>query len=85
MADAKEEPINISVKGSDSAEVQFKIKKKTIMSKLIKAYCDKKSIAPSSIRFVFDGARVQGDVTAEALGLEDGDVIDVFQEQTGGC
>ena len=34
------------------------------------------SVAAGSLRFVFDGDRLTGEETAEALGLEDGDTID---------
>ena len=36
-----------------------------------------------SIRFTFDGQRVTGADTAASLGLEEGDTIEVFQEQEG--
>ena len=36
------------------------------------------------MRFTFDGQRVGPTDTAEGLGMEEGDAIEVFQEQQGG-
>merc|ERR1719159_2407703 len=38
----------------------------------------------SQVRFMVDGERIAPDDTAEKLGLEDEDLIDVAMEQTGG-
>ena len=37
-----------------------------------------------SVRFTFDGQRVNAADTAAGLGMEEGDTIEVFQEQQGG-
>ena len=60
------------------------VKTHTKLEKVISAYCQKKAIEPSSVRFVFDGTRVAPMSTPESLGMDDGDSIDVFQEQVGG-
>ena len=36
------------------------------------------------VRFVYDGTRVQPDMTPDDLDMEDGDTIDAFLEQVGG-
>merc|ERR1719193_2883121 len=38
----------------------------------------------SSLRFLFDGRRINDDETPKALEMEQDDVIEVYQEQTGG-
>ena len=38
----------------------------------------------TSLRFLFDGRRVNDDETPKALEMEQDDVIEVYQEQTGG-
>ncbi|KAI8470055.1 MAG: small ubiquitin-like modifier 1 [Monoraphidium minutum] len=76
--------INLVVKDQTAAEVHFKVKTHTKLEKVITAYCTKKAIEPSSVRFVFDGTRINPNSTPEDLGMEDGDSIDVFQEQVGG-
>ena len=37
-----------------------------------------------SLRFAYDGDRVKPEQTPELLGMEDGEQLDVFMEQTGG-
>jgi len=39
-------------------EVQFKIKKKTKLSKVMDAYCNKQGVDRKSLRFLFDGQRI---------------------------
>ena len=41
-------------------------------------------IAFKCIRFLFDGRRINDDETPKALEMEQDDVIEVYQEQTGG-
>ena len=48
------------------------------------AYCKRQGLSSASVRFVFDGNRVNGSETAEQLEMDDQDVIDVLVEQTGG-
>jgi small ubiquitin-related modifier len=76
--------INLIVQDQAGAQVHFKVKTHTRLEKVIAAYCQKKAIEPSSVRFVFDGTRVNPASTPEDLGMDDGDSIDVFQEQVGG-
>lgn len=48
------------------------------------AYCSRLGLQASQVRFMVDGERIAADDTAEKLGLEDEDLIDVAMEQTGG-
>ena len=41
-------------------------------------------ISASTVRFRFDGAAINDNDTPQALEMEDGDAIEVFQPQTGG-
>ncbi|KAK2464964.1 hypothetical protein APHAL10511_003040 [Amanita phalloides] len=78
-------PINIKVVSSLGDEVYFKIKRSTKLSKLQGAYANKVGKDVSSIRFLYDGSRIQDDDTPASLDMEDGDTIDVMVEQVGGC
>merc|ERR1712137_1101956 len=60
------------------------IKKSTPLRKLMDAYCSRLGLTASQVRFMVDGERISADDTAEKLGLEDEDLIDVAMEQTGG-
>lgn len=50
----------------------------------MEAYCKRQGLSAASVRFVFDGNRIDGKETAEELDMDDQDVIDVLVEQTGG-
>ncbi|KAF8742546.1 hypothetical protein AX14_003581 [Amanita brunnescens Koide BX004] len=77
-------PINIKVVSSTGDEVYFKIKRSTKLSKLQGAYATKVGKDVNSIRFLYDGCRIQDDDTPATLEMEDGDTIDVMVEQVGG-
>merc|ERR1712110_891563 len=83
--DAAAAHIQLKVKDQQGSEVQFKIKKSTPLRKLMDAYCSRLGLQASQVRFMVDGERIAPDDTAEKLGLEDEDLIDVAMEQTGGC
>lgn len=65
-------------------ETQFKVKKSTKMKKIFAAFASKNGVQLSSLRFLLDGAAIDGEQTPKMLELEDGDQIDCFLEQTGG-
>ena len=50
----------------------------TVFKKLLTHIC------PFYFRFLFDGRRINDDETPKALEMEQDDVIEVYQEQTGG-
>ncbi|XP_050975942.1 LOW QUALITY PROTEIN: small ubiquitin-related modifier 3 [Labeo rohita] len=85
--------INLKVAGQDGSVVQFKIKRHTPLSKLMKAYCERQvrlrlelqwGLSIRQIRFRFDGQPINETDTPAQLEMEDEDTIDVFQQQTGG-
>eukprot|EP01132_Coremiostelium_polycephalum_P001313 gene1313-1657_t len=78
------EQINLRVQNQDNVEVYFKIKRHTPLRKLMDAYCQRQGVNPNSIRFLYDGQRVQPERTPKEYGMENNDVIDVALQQTGG-
>ncbi|CAB1458290.1 unnamed protein product [Pleuronectes platessa] len=76
------EHINLKVAGQDGSVVQFKIKRHTPLSKLMKAYCERQGLSMRQIRFRFDGQPINETDTPSQLEMEDEDTIDVFQQQT---
>jgi hypothetical protein len=52
------EHLNIKVTDNNN-EVFFKIKRTTQLKKLMDAFCDRQGKSPQSVRFLFDGQRVQ--------------------------
>ena len=53
----RSEHLNIKVTDNNN-EVFFKIKRTTALSKLMNAFCERQGKALSSVRFLFDGSRV---------------------------
>merc|ERR1711993_125139 len=86
MSDNKDEAeyIKLKVVGQDSNEIHFRVKMSTNMGKLKKSYAERVGVPVSSLRFLFDGRRINDDETPKALEMEQDDVIEVYQEQTGG-
>ncbi|XP_037584135.1 small ubiquitin-related modifier 2-like [Cebus imitator] len=76
--------INLQVAGQDGSVVQFKIKRHTPLSKLMKAYCERQGLSMRQIRFRFDGQPINETDTPAQLEMEGEDTIDVFQQHTGG-
>ncbi|MCO5546831.1 hypothetical protein L7F22_000268 [Adiantum nelumboides] len=68
----------------DGNEVFFRIKRSTQLRKLMNAYCERQSVDPNSIAFLFDGRRLRAEQTPAELEMEEGDEIDAMLHQTGG-
>ncbi|KAL6791645.1 ubiquitin-related domain-containing protein [Trichoderma sp. SZMC 28012] len=77
------EHLNIKVTDNNN-EVFFKIKRSTKLEKLMTAFCERQGKSLNSVRFLFDGTRVQPTDTPDALEMADGDTLEVHQEQVGG-
>jgi len=78
------EYIKLKVVGNDSNEIHFRVKMTTQMGKLKKSYSERVGVPVTSLRFLFDGRRINDDETPKQLEMENDDVIEVYQEQTGG-
>ncbi|KAF2458917.1 ubiquitin-related domain-containing protein [Lineolata rhizophorae] len=83
-APAQTEHLNIKVTDNNN-EVFFKIKRTTQLKKLMDAWCERSGKSPASVRFLFDGTRVGAHDSPETLEMQDGDTLEVHQEQIGGC
>ncbi|XP_071961762.1 small ubiquitin-related modifier-like [Antedon mediterranea] len=78
------EYITLKVTSQDNSEVHFKVKMTTTMKKLKESYCSRIGVPIPTLRFLFDGQRISDEQTAKDLEMEDDDVIEVYQQQTGG-
>jgi small ubiquitin-related modifier len=65
--ETKSEHINVKVVNAEGNEVFFKIKKSTPLKKLMEAYCKRQGLSQGSVRFSFDGNRIDGEQTAEEV------------------
>jgi len=57
------EYIKLKVVGQDSNEIHFRVKMTTQMGKLKKSYSERVGVPVSSLRFLFDGRRINDDET----------------------
>ncbi|CAF1097091.1 unnamed protein product [Rotaria sordida] len=79
-----DEYIKLRVVEQDNSEVHFKVKMTTNMGKLKKSYAERQGVGITTLRFLFDGKRINDDETPKQLEMEDNDTIEVYQEQVGG-
>lgn len=63
---ANTEHLNIKVTDNNN-EVFFKIKRSTKLEKLMTAFCERQGKSLNSVRFLFDGTRVQPTDTPDAV------------------
>ncbi|CAN8099506.1 unnamed protein product [Discula destructiva] len=82
-APAGDQHLNIKVTDNNN-EVFFKIKRSTKLEKLMNAFCERQGKTIASVRFLFEGQRVQPTDTPDTLEMQDGDTLEVHQEQVGG-
>ena len=76
--------IKLRVVAQDSSEIHFRVKMTASMLKIMKNYAKRLEVPLSSLRFAVDGERIKDADTPASLGLENDDIIDVFQQQVGG-
>lgn len=80
-----DEYIRLRVITSDMTnEVHFRVKSVTTLGRLKRSYCSKLGFQVEELRFVFDGHRITDDDTPKSLGMINDDVIEIYQERTGG-
>ena len=72
--------IKLKVVGQDSNEIHFRVKQTTQMGKLMKSYSERVGVPVTSLRFLFDGRRINDDESPSALEMEQDDVIEVWGE-----
>jgi len=78
------EHIKLKVIGQDHSEVHFKVKKTTNLSKVKKHYAERQCTSVDSLRFMYEGRRIGDHDTPKELEMQNEDIIEVYQEQTGG-
>lgn len=84
-AEGAKSETHINLKVSDgSSEIFFKIKKTTPLRRLMEAFAKRQGKEMDSLRFLYDGLRIQADQTPEDLDMEDNDLIEAHREQIGG-
>jgi small ubiquitin-related modifier len=82
LQQAESDSMNFRVVTQDGNEIFFKCKSRTPLKKLMIAFCNRKGVAVSSVRFLYHGDQIQPHQTPADLDMEDGDVIDVSINST---
>lgn len=82
--DISEDLLNIRCVAQDRDEVCFRLKMTTPFQKMFDAYASQTKLNVASLRFLFDGTRINPTQSPGALKMEEGDTIDVYMEQVGG-
>jgi hypothetical protein len=68
-----------------SVKTNFKIRRDTKLGKVFDAYCKRHGVEVSSLRFAIHGEQLHEGDTPRTRNINEGDEIDVMQEQVGGC
>jgi small ubiquitin-related modifier len=75
--------VTVRVKGQDGTEVHFLITRTTRFRDVFHAYCAPEELELSSVRFLFDGQRMDPSATMHDLCMWDHECIDAMLEQVG--
>ncbi|XP_003244725.1 small ubiquitin-related modifier-like [Acyrthosiphon pisum] len=82
---AGDQHIRIRVITSDMTnEVHFRLRKEVPMIRMKRAYAEKLGHNLNELRYVFDGRRITDTDTPKSLGMVNDDVVEIYQERTGG-
>ncbi|KAL0673841.1 hypothetical protein Bca4012_001822 [Brassica carinata] len=82
---SSQKKIMIKVKSQqDGGEDLYKIGENAPLKKLMTAYCVKKNLDRSTVRFIFKKKGLKPRHTPSQLKMEDNDIIDIVTEQGGG-
>ena len=79
------ERITITIKDQANASLTLRIKKNTPFRKILEAYAKQVQRPAFQCRLFLDGLRLGLEQTPAGVAMEEGDLIDVFTEQTGGA
>ena len=63
----EQDVFNLKVVGQDSNEIHFRVSMTTQMGKLKKSYSERVGVPVSSLRFLFDGRRINDDETPKQV------------------
>ena len=65
-----------------SYEIHFNVKENTLLGQLKESYSERVGIPVTSLRFMYDGMRMQDHDTPNALEMEEDDMIECYNGQT---
>ncbi|KAK4554647.1 hypothetical protein LTR86_008149 [Recurvomyces mirabilis] len=77
-------PMSLTFRDQTDFALTFKLKATTRLGKAMDQFSARAEKARDTLRFLFEGDRINADSTPADIGLDDGDVIEVHMEQIGG-
>ena len=75
--------IEIIVRDQYNERIFFRLRFNTRLQRLMMLYAQKKGVSVTSLRFLLDGTRINGDDTCFSLEMEMSEILDCMLEQTG--
>ena len=78
------ERLRIKLVSNTNKEVLFEVSGTTKLGTVMNAYCTRLKIPINSVRFLFDGNRINEGLLVSQAGLEQDDIIDVQEAMEGG-
>lgn len=76
--------VTIRVQKEHTNDIVMKIKRDVRLGRVMLVYCHHLGLEAAALRFSFEGRRVREWHTPDGMGLEDGDIIDVWSDMSGG-
>ncbi|KAG7085609.1 hypothetical protein E1B28_003159 [Marasmius oreades] len=84
-AEPEEKPkLNLNIV-HEGQTIQVKVKATMVFKKVFDAAEKKFGKDPGTLKFTYDGSRVNPEDTPASRGMEDGDQLDAFLQQLGGA
>ncbi|CAG9759304.1 unnamed protein product [Ceutorhynchus assimilis] len=80
----KAEFINLKVLAEDRSIVICQVRRRTLLRNMMMKYSQQVGIPANLLLFRFDGKPINGTDRPFMLGLEEGDMIEVYRQQTAG-
>ena len=84
MTEKQKNGIRIKLMSNTGKEVQFQVQPTTKLGTIMHAYCGRLKLSIDSVRFLFDGNRMNEALLVSQAGLEMDDIIDVQEAMEGG-
>ncbi|CAG9759303.1 unnamed protein product [Ceutorhynchus assimilis] len=84
MVEYKAEIINLTVMAEDRSVVICRVRRHTLFGKIMMKYSQQVGIPVNLLLFRFDGESINETDRPFMLGLEEGDMIEVYRQQTAG-
>ncbi|EYU39456.1 hypothetical protein MIMGU_mgv1a020750mg [Erythranthe guttata] len=76
--------LNIQYNETGGQKYSFSTFTDVPLKEIFRKFCNNQDLIYGSIRFMIDGDRIRETQTPRDLKLEDGDLIDAFNDQIGG-